>query len=42
MKVKINCKYCKKMIIRDWKKFLEEDKENYIQCPYCLKIWKYR
>ena len=29
------CPYCKKIIIEDWEKFLEESKEQYIECPYC-------
>ena len=41
MKIKAQCKYCKKIIINDWKKFLKEDKNNYIQCPYCKIIYKY-
>lgn len=33
-----HCRYCKKIIIEDWEKFLEESKENYIQCPYCGRL----
>lgn len=29
------CPRCKKIILEDWEKFLEESKEKYIQCPYC-------
>lgn len=29
------CPKCKKIMIEDWEKFLEESKEKYIQCPYC-------
>ena len=29
------CPRCKKIMIQDWDKFLEESKEKYIQCPYC-------
>ena len=29
------CAYCKRIIIEDWEKFLEETKEVSIQCPYC-------
>jgi len=32
-----SCPNCKKIIVEDWEKFLEESKEKYIQCPYCLK-----
>lgn len=35
MKQQAHCRYCKKIIIEDWEKFLEESKENYILCPYC-------
>ena len=31
------CPYCKRIIIKDWEKFLEESKEKYIECPYCGK-----
>jgi len=33
----VKCPYCKKVIIEDWEKFLEESKEKYIQCPYCFR-----
>ena len=29
------CRFCKKIIIENWEKFLEESNEKYIQCPYC-------
>jgi len=35
-----HCKFCKKIIIKDWGKFLKTCKENYIQCPYCKRIYK--
>ncbi len=37
---KFYCKYCRKIIIEDLEKFLEEDKENYIECPYCKGLMK--
>ena len=30
-----HCRFCKKIVVQDWEKFLEESKEKYIQCPYC-------
>jgi len=35
---KAHCKSCKKIIINDWEKFLEDSQEKYIQCPYCKKL----
>ena len=33
------CKKCKKMIIKDINKYLEDyPKENYIQCCYCFRF----
>jgi len=34
------CRYCKKIIIEDWEKFLEESKEKFIECPYCGRVMK--
>ena len=34
------CTYCKKIIIEDLEKFLEESKEGYIECPYCGRLMK--
>ena len=34
----MKCLKCKKIMIKDWEKFLEESKEKYIQCPYCNSL----
>jgi len=37
------CKYCKRIIIEDWEKWLEENSEQvYLQCPYCYKMERIR
>lgn len=30
-----HCPFCKRIMIKDWEKFLEESKEKWIQCNYC-------
>ena len=35
---KIYCSNCKKIIVEDAKSFSKENKEKYVQCPYCSKI----
>lgn len=38
---KKTCKKCKKVIILDFKTWLEENKESqYLQCPYCFYLEK--
>jgi DNA-directed RNA polymerase subunit RPC12/RpoP len=35
------CIYCKKIIIEDFDKWLEENKhQEYLQCPYCWGLEK--
>jgi len=35
IKLQKRCEFCKKVIIEDFEKFLKENKEKYIECPYC-------
>jgi DNA-directed RNA polymerase subunit RPC12/RpoP len=36
------CKYCNKIIVEDFLKWLEENKDKYIQCPYCGELEQVR
>jgi hypothetical protein len=37
------CENCKRVIVEDWKKYLEENPEEvWLQCPYCLHMEKIR
>ncbi len=35
------CKRCRRLIIKDWVKWLRENKhQHYLQCPYCFQMEK--
>jgi len=35
------CKFCRKIIIEDFEKWLKENKETrYLECPYCFGLEK--
>lgn len=37
------CKYCKKIIVEDWEKWLIENPQQvYIQCNYCYELERIR
>ena len=39
--MKKRCKFCERIIVEDWEKWLEENKEQvYLQCCYCWELEK--
>jgi len=33
------CVYCNNIIIKDWEKWLKENKhQHWLQCPYCFEM----
>lgn len=43
MKLEKMCKFCGRLIIKDYLKWLEENEKTfYIQCPFCFEMERIR
>jgi hypothetical protein len=43
MKLEKRCRFCERVIILDYLKYLEENpNQAWLQCPYCFRVEKIR